>query len=64
MKQLNAKEKAWQLYNKFYPISFKHPKQCALIACDEIIEVLKGDDAYNQYIIEYWQEVRNQINIL
>jgi len=72
---MTPKEKAQELYNKFYNTS-SHPhhvesrknnaKECALIAVDEIIAsnpnlkwFVKLDDS-----IKYWQDVKNEIELL
>ena len=34
------KEKAMQLYKSFYPLSFKNPKECALVCVDEILSAI------------------------
>jgi hypothetical protein len=72
---MTPKEKAIELYNKFYNTS-NHPhhvetrqqiaKQCALIAVDEIISEygtyykVNIDDKY----VSYWQEVKQEIEKL
>ena len=66
---MTSKEKAIELYNKFYNTS-SHPhhvesrqqfaKQCALIAVDEILKVAfyTNDEIYNFYL-EVKQELEN-----
>ncbi len=73
---MTPKEKAIELYNKFYNTS-SHPhhvesrknnaKQCALIAVDEILS------DYKNYLMHenteykglmYWQEVKQEIELL
>ena len=66
---MTPKEKAKELYNKFYNTS-SHPhhvesrknnaKQCALIAVDEMIKELERCFIHN----EYWQEVKTEIEAL
>ena len=68
---MESKDKAIELYNKFYNTS-SHPhhietrqhiaKQCALIAVDEIILELKNLGL--KYLIEWWQEVKQEIEKL
>jgi hypothetical protein len=73
---MTAKEKAKQLYNKFYEASdgigiskyqskIELAKQCAIIAVDEILDSLNylplGDSLNNK---DYWQEVKNELNQL
>jgi hypothetical protein len=70
---MTPKEKAIELYNKFYNTS-SHPhhvesrknnaKQCALIAVDEIFKtgLLEGSTlGINK---KYWQEVKQEIEAL
>ena len=66
---MKAKEKAEELVNKFnLPsglMSFER-KECALIAVDEILEVIifnKYDDKYWEEE-EYWEEVKQEIEKL
>jgi hypothetical protein len=66
---MTSKEKAIELYNKFYNTS-SHPhhiesrqqiaKECALIAVDEILKVAfyANDEIYNFYL-EVKQEISN-----
>jgi hypothetical protein len=69
-----AKEKAQQLYNKFYEASdgigiskyqskVELAKKSAIIAVDEILDSLNylplGDSLNNK---DYWQEVKNELN--
>lgn len=64
-----AKEKAIDLYNKFYNTS-SHPyhvesrqqfaKQCALIAADEIIEFM-SPMVNSKQAYDYWDEVKQEI---
>ena len=71
-----AKEKAKQLYNKFYEASdgvgmriyqskVELAKKSAIIAADEILDSLNylplGDSLNNK---DYWQEVKNELNQL
>ena len=66
---MTPKEKAKELYNKFYNTS-SHPhhvesrknnaKQCVLIAVDEIMNVIIGSYDYELEKI-YWQDVKNEI---
>jgi hypothetical protein len=74
---MTPKEKAKELVNKFssgHPIICKmntrnmyisEAKQCALIAVDEIIEVINKysihSDCPEDADLEYWQEVKQEI---
>jgi hypothetical protein len=78
---METKDKAKQLYNKFYEASdgigiskyklkVELAKQCAIIACQEVIDCLEDDSLYAdgenniRYISKYWQEVKNELNQL
>ena len=71
---MTPKEKALQLYKKYWPIiDTLSVKPCALIAVDEILEnvdyffkELEKDDLPNKFDdeIEYWNEVKQEINNL
>jgi hypothetical protein len=72
---MTPKEKAKELYNKFYNTS-SHPhhvesrknnaKQCALIAVDEIIKSnpIKFDEDDNCIASYWWKEVKQEIEVL
>jgi hypothetical protein len=70
----NSKEKAIELVSKFYKLhwgdkigmSMYYPKQCALIACDEVIEYLisSSDIMISVNALEYWQQVKTEIKKL
>lgn len=76
---MTPKEKAEELYNKFNPhvlekdffgnnVEHNKTKQCALIACDEIIEteILIDEDVYVETpsYLQYWKEVKQEIEKL
>jgi hypothetical protein len=70
---MTPKEKALELYNKFYgvkdglgkyPMCFDTSKQCALIAVDEIINCTKNGLGVTVYSKEYWEEVKKEIEKL
>jgi hypothetical protein len=71
---MTPKEKAIELFDKF-ELSFAGVisadedwealgKQCALIAVDEVIEALHEHHWQNRLIIDYWQEVKNELEKL
>ena len=71
---MTSKEKAIELVDKF-KLSFAGvisndedwetlAKQCALIAVDEIIETLHEHHWQNRLIIDYWKEVKQEIEKL
>ena len=76
MMTLTPKEKAEELYSKYYnriehtlseeysPHEIDVVKQCALIAVDEIIDALDFNQWQNAKQIDYWQEVKQEIEIL
>jgi hypothetical protein len=59
---MTPKEKAIELYNKMYDFSIfdESAKQCALIAVDEVLNTL----LYGYNLIEYWKEVKKEIEAL
>ena len=71
---MTPKEKAKDLVYKFYPsVQWKlgqedcldRAKRCALIVANEIIEeLLSGIDFWMERRIKYWQEVKQEIEIL
>jgi len=62
---MTPKEKAIELYEKMlrveYPLAAKH---CALIAVDEVIEALHEHHWQNRLTIDYWEEVKKEIEKL
>jgi flagellar biosynthesis/type III secretory pathway protein FliH len=65
---VTPKEKAAELFNKFentlpdaVEVSKQHIVDCALIAVDEIIKTF---DCTTPQSIEYWQEVKQEIELL
>ena len=70
---MNQKEKAKELVDKFYNVDIISAdmmsscnidaKQCALISVNEIIE-LDVWNCFNKEMLEYWQEVKNEIENL
>ena len=67
---MTPKEKANELRDKYmnvrWDIGLDDAKQCALIAVDEILEVIifnKYDDKY-WCEEEYWEEVKQEIELL
>jgi hypothetical protein len=64
---MKPKEKAKELFNKMYQVDnvlFEkmmdscEAKQCALIAVDEIIDLVKHIDVDSE---DYWEEVKQEI---
>lgn len=66
---MTPKEKALKLVKMFNPhtevhrIPIYHAKKCALIAVDEVALILNGHhkDAIISPFIEYWKEVKQEI---
>ena len=68
---MTPKEKAKELYNKFLNpsgdtylygmLEHESSKECALIAVDEII---KDKKMFNQISVEYWEDVKQEIEAL
>ena len=60
---MTPKEKAYEVFEKFWLLDCtteEIAKQCALISVNEIIE-LDVWNCFNKEILEYWQEVKNEI---
>jgi hypothetical protein len=71
--KMSPKEKAIQLYNKFYgiPLYIKNVKEACVIAVDEILDTLNFDignfDVNGSVLIDlihYWKQVKEEINKL
>lgn len=71
---MTPQEKAKEIFDRMYqvsdelnkyPMCFDSAKQCALIAVDEIVdEILNLCFNGNQVAIKYWQEVKQEIELL
>jgi hypothetical protein len=71
---MTPKEKAKELYDKFLPYTYYHyrdqkieiynTKQCALIAVDEILNFRTFLKSMPLEDIKYWQEVKQEIELL
>ena len=71
---MTPKEKAIELYNKFYMaipsdemgLSDEASKQCALIAVDEILKAVDNpDETYlMKHSVNYWTEIKKEIEAL
>ena len=72
---MTPKEKARELRDKMYlkipavydPTNLPHfpiAKEMSLIAVDEIIKAVESDWSFMEARQEYWQEVRNEIELL
>jgi hypothetical protein len=70
---MTPKEKAKELFDKFYLIKDERglcrlndyiAKHCALIAVDEILSFIDNSDFTNLYWLNYWIEVKEEINKL
>ena len=73
---MTPKEKAKELVNKFIPFVDTYHygflvknKQCALIAVDEILDIIEDDgftfaEYHDKKTIEYWFEVKQEIEKL
>lgn len=67
---MKPKEKAKELVDKMYQhqwrkdtIEFRNAKQCAIIAVDEILEIVPKNNGW-QTSLEYWQQVKQEIEKL
>lgn len=54
--------KEWRYYN--FHMSLKSAKRAALISVDEVIDALHEHHWQNRLIIDYWQEVKHEIEKL
>jgi hypothetical protein len=65
---MTPEEKAKELVDKFIPeeesIEFSHVKQCALICVDEIIEALEHNSWQNKDWVNFYDEVKQEIEKL
>ena len=72
---MEAKEKAQELisnyekilkldYKYYYHYNFEHCRKCALIAVDEILNNYYKNHFQSGKKIDYWQEVKQEINKL
>lgn len=69
---MTPKQKAQDLVDRFLqytPVEYEYEYaiQCALIAVDEVIELLSfdlGHDSTAQVLCDYWKEVKKEINNL
>jgi len=64
---MTPREKAEELVSEMYSAMEEYAldfmaEKCALIAVDEIIEATI--EAYDDYYVQYWQEVKNEIEKL
>jgi hypothetical protein len=61
---MKAKEKALTLIHTFTRATLEYEigRQCALIAVDEIIDNIEDD--YMHYELDWWLEVKHEINKL
>ena len=65
---MTPKEKAIQLVDKYTQYvteinEYEYAKNCALIAVDEIIDVLNGED-FSRNAILFWSSVKQEIEKL
>jgi hypothetical protein len=67
---MTPKEKAKELVDKYnflkeiFTPSIHEQKQCVLIAVDEILSFIDNSDFTNLYWLNYWTEVKEEINKL
>ena len=62
---MTPKEKAEQLADYYMPFcsnNYNNAKQCALIAVNEILEICV--DSLGLTELDYWQEVKQEIELL
>jgi predicted RNA-binding protein with EMAP domain len=61
---MEAKEKAIELVERYSFLEPEEAKQCANICVDEIIEALEHHAWQNRNYIDYYNEVKQEINKL
>jgi hypothetical protein len=66
---MTPKEKALELVEQFssvlmYDEVYEDSIKCALIAVDEILQALHEHHWQNRLIIDYWEEVKHEIENL
>jgi hypothetical protein len=65
---MTPKEKAEEMYRTYIDYTYGHfnCKQCALIAVDEIINthLLSEKDIFGTHPVDYWNEVKQEIEKL
>lgn len=63
---MTPKEKANELVDKMHDwfIDYGQAKGCAVIAVDELIEALHEHHWQNRLIIDYWEEVKHELEKL
>ena len=71
---MNPKDKAQELVDKYrtyvvmwaggIEVSNQNVKQCALIAVDEIIDIISSDESAIIVQLQYWQQVKTEIELL
>jgi hypothetical protein len=72
---MTAKEKAEELVNRMYNVDstddydeismqYGHAKICALIAVDEILIALEGNHWQNRLMMDYYEEIKQEIEKL
>jgi hypothetical protein len=64
---MTPKEKAQELFDKYFEVTnnYYQAKECALIAVDEIMNVLnKHLPAEDYKVMNYYQEVKQEIEAL
>lgn len=63
---MNAKQKAKELVDRFINATEYngYGQQCALVAVDEILNALPFDYEFTEKMIDYWQQVKHEIEQL
>jgi hypothetical protein len=63
---MTPKEKAIEMFHKYYgiPLYVKTVKQCCCIAVDEILVIMNEEYFSDSHKIEYWEQVKIEINKL
>jgi len=64
------KEKAKELYDKYFDLveaqtseqQEENARKAALIVCDEVLNALEENRWQNRLMMDYWEEVKKEIN--
>jgi hypothetical protein len=64
---MTPKEKAIKIVNKYLQIydgKVNIAKKCALVSVDEILEFIDNSDFINLFWLNYWHEIKQEIEKL
>ena len=70
---MTPKEKADELVNKYIELGkdftrgvsmHEYSSECALVTCDEVLNALEENSWQNRLMMDYWEEVKQDIERL